>query len=136
MKISLDTSELMKLRLAENVPQKHIDQLTSVLEAKDFNAFAEITMRESNQLHAVCLDTYPPIFYMNETSRLIIKAATALNKASPNTVAYSIDAGFHVFLFTLKENSQKVLDSVKEIQGVDKVIETRIGREGVKILSE
>ncbi len=60
-------------------------------------------MSESNQLHAVCLDTYPPIFYMNETSRMIIKAATSLNSESAR-VAYSIDAGFHVFLFTLREN--------------------------------
>ena len=48
MKISLNTSELMKLRLKENVPQTHIDELTNHLEAKNFKGFAELTMRESN----------------------------------------------------------------------------------------
>ena len=69
MKISLETSGLMKLRLKENVSQYNIDGMKTALESKDFKAFSEITMKESNSLHAVCLDTYPPIFYMNETSR-------------------------------------------------------------------
>ena len=53
--------------------------MKAALEAGDFKLFAEITMKESNSLHAVCLDTYPPIFYMNEISRQIIKTCTILN---------------------------------------------------------
>lgn len=37
---------------------------------KDFATFGKITMQDSNQFHATCLDTYPPIFYMNDISRL------------------------------------------------------------------
>lgn len=74
---------------------------------------------------------------MNETSRLIIKQATALNYASSpnNRVAYSIDAGFHVFLFTIKENLGEVKSAMQGVQGIDKIIETRIGRDGVKSLT-
>lgn len=36
---------------------------------KDFATFGKITMQDSNQFHATCLDTYPPIFYMNDISR-------------------------------------------------------------------
>jgi diphosphomevalonate decarboxylase len=104
MRISLETSPLMRLRLNENLSQSNIDRLSLALESRDFPAFAEITMRESNALHAVCLDTYPPIFYMNETSKQIIKAATAMNSERIR-VAYSIDAGFHVFVFTQKEDA-------------------------------
>lgn len=36
---------------------------------KDFESFGKLTMQDSNQFHATCLDTYPPIFYMNDVSR-------------------------------------------------------------------
>lgn len=36
---------------------------------KDFETFGRITMQDSNQFHSVCLDTFPPIFYMNDISR-------------------------------------------------------------------
>ena len=36
-------------------------------------------VQDSNQFHAVCLDTYPPIFYMNDVSRLIVQLITRLN---------------------------------------------------------
>lgn len=72
---------------------------------------------------------------MNETSRLIIKAATTLNQQSKSPiVAYSIDAGFHVFLFTQKKDAEVVLKAVQGLEGVEKVIQTRIGREGVKMV--
>ncbi len=123
----------MKLRLKENVSQQNIDSMYEALESKNFSAFAEITMKESNALHAVCLDTYPPIFYMNETSRQIIKAATVLNSAGAPRVAYSIDAGFHVFVFTHKDNADEVLTTMQKIDGIDHIIQTRIGKEGVKL---
>ena len=41
----------------------------------------EITMRDSNNFHSVCLDTYPPIFYLNSTSNTIIKLISKINEA-------------------------------------------------------
>ena len=46
---------------------------------KDFQTFAKLTMQDSNQFHAICLDTYPPITYMNDTSRRIISLITKYN---------------------------------------------------------
>ena len=74
------------------------------MEAQDFHTFSEVVMRESNQLHAICLDTLPAIFYMNQTSRNLVNLVRDINAGQAdkrNIVAYSIDAGFHVFLFTM-----------------------------------
>ncbi len=46
---------------------------------KDFETFAVLTMKDSNQFHAVCLDTFPPIFYLNDTSKRIISLVNAIN---------------------------------------------------------
>jgi hypothetical protein len=49
---------------------------------KDFDTFADITMKDSNQFHAVCLDTFPPNVYMNDTSHTIVNLIHAYNTAS------------------------------------------------------
>lgn len=132
MALSMKNSELLKLRLEHKLPDLHTAQIKEALVAKDFPRFAELTIRESNQLHAVCLDTYPPIFYMNQTSKLIANTVKALNQ--PETIAaYSCDAGFHVFVFTLAENQQRVHDTISEAAGdrLERIICTSVDQEGV-----
>ena len=109
MKLSLETSELLKLRLENDLPSKHITELKKALQDKDFNTFSKVTIQESNQLHAICLDTLPALFYMNQSSKHIANLVRDLNAAQDdNIAAYSIDAGFHVQVFTLKVNAEKV----------------------------
>ena len=130
----METSELLKLRLENELPQKHISQVKESLIQKDFHKFAEVVMRESNQLHAICLDTLPAIFYMNNTSKLIVNTIRDLNtEYQQNIAAYSIDAGFHVFVFTLKEQNQLVKSRIETIAGqqLERIIETEIDRSGV-----
>ena len=45
---------------------------TQAINKRDFSTFAELTMRDSNSFHAVCLDTFPPCVYMNQASPSII----------------------------------------------------------------
>lgn len=54
--------------------------MTEAIRKKDFAAFAELTMKDSNQFHATCLDTYPPIFYLNHVSQQIISLVHRYNK--------------------------------------------------------
>ena len=61
---------------------------------KNFESLAEVTMRDSNMLHAICQDTYPPIFYLNETSHALINFVTQFNQLSKEIkLAYTFDAG-------------------------------------------
>ena len=54
---------------------------TAILE-KDFDALAELTMKDSNNFHAVCRDTFPTINYLNETSEFIIRCVENMNSLS------------------------------------------------------
>ena len=47
---------------------------------KRFDQFAELTMKDSNSLHACCQDTYPPLCYLNDTSRAIMELVHHINE--------------------------------------------------------
>ncbi len=72
-------------------------------------------MKESNQLHAVCLDTKPPLFYMSDATKAIIERVEAINEAQGHhVIAYTVDAGSNIFLITLsayQEHAVGLLDS-------------------------
>lgn len=71
---------------------------------------------------------------MNNTSRLIVNCVRDLNaEAKENIACYSIDAGFHVFVFTLTKDIEKVKAKIMETvsEQLERVIETDIDTEGV-----
>ncbi|XVF41317.1 hypothetical protein PTKIN_Ptkin01aG0270900 [Pterospermum kingtungense] len=67
MRESVETSLLLQHRAKEVVPKRTL-QMEEAIKNRDFTSFAQLTCADSNQFHAICLDTYPPIFYMNDTS--------------------------------------------------------------------
>lgn len=109
MKESVATSELLKYR-ANHVVPKRIENCIDAILRKDFQKFAEITMKDSNQFHAVCLDSYPPITYMSDTSHHIASLIHAFNDSlNEIKVAYTFDAGQNACLFLLEKNAPLVL---------------------------
>lgn len=104
METSKRTSELLTHRAA-SIVDKRMDAIKAAYLAKDFATFGEITMKDSNQFHATCLDTYPPIFYMNDTSHDIIRLVHVINNHYGKVVAaYTFDAGPNAVIYTLKEH--------------------------------
>ncbi|XP_075246072.1 uncharacterized protein LOC142339727 [Convolutriloba macropyga] len=107
MQRSVETSELLKERL-EIVP-KRLSELKLAIEEKDFEQFGVICMKESNQLHAICLDTYPPIRYLNTQSFELIDTIHAFNDHYGNVLAsYSFDAGANAFVFFEEQSKPKL----------------------------
>ncbi|KAJ6794301.1 diphosphomevalonate decarboxylase MVD2, peroxisomal-like [Iris pallida] len=67
MRDTVETSPLLQHRAKVVVPTR-ILQMEEAIRSRDFESFAKLTCSDSNQFHAVCMDTSPPIFYMNDTS--------------------------------------------------------------------
>lgn len=84
MKTSVETSEFLQYRAAKIVPHR-ADEMVDAIKNKNFQKFAQLTMQDSNQFHSVCLDTYPPCFYLNDTSRTIIELIHHYNKFKGET---------------------------------------------------
>jgi diphosphomevalonate decarboxylase len=108
MQTTVKTSDLFQWRIKEVVPKRFEEMKKSIVE-KDFPTFAELTMKDSNSFHATCLDSYPPIFYLNDTSKKIIKLVHAINEYYGEIVAaYTFDAGPNAVIYYLEENESKV----------------------------
>lgn len=105
MSTSVATSTLLQHRIASVVPERMVAIEEAYL-AKDFAKFGALTMKDSNSFHAVCMDTYPPIFYMNDVSRMVVRIVHAYNAwASELRAAYTFDAGPNAVLYTLEQHA-------------------------------
>ena len=103
MSTSVATSELL-LHRAASVVSKRMEAIEKAFLDKDFDGFGRLTMSDSNQFHATCLDTYPPIFYMNDVSRSVVRLVHAYNAwAGQVRAAYTFDAGPNAVLYTLDD---------------------------------
>ncbi|XP_055776963.1 diphosphomevalonate decarboxylase-like [Salvelinus fontinalis] len=113
MQTSVETSSLLKHR-ADSVVPARMKEMIEAVHKRDFTAFAELTMKDSNQFHATCLDTYPPIFYLNDVSRHVINLVHRYNRHYRETkVAYTFDAGPNAVIYTLQQNVEEFVQVVK-----------------------
>lgn len=101
METSRKTSLLLQHRAA-HIVEGRLAEIERAFLNKDFETFGRITMQDSNQFHAVCMDTYPPIFYMNDVSKSIIKLVHVFNDFYGGVrAAYTFDAGPNAVIYTL-----------------------------------
>uniref|UniRef100_A0A8C5LL18 Diphosphomevalonate decarboxylase n=1 Tax=Jaculus jaculus TaxID=51337 RepID=A0A8C5LL18_JACJA len=113
MQTSVETSALLKFR-AEAVVPARMTEMTRYIKERDFHGFAQLTMKDSNQFHATCLDTFPPISYLNDTSRRIIQLVHRFNAHHGQTkVAYTFDAGPNAVIFTLDDTVAEFVAAVR-----------------------
>ncbi|KYQ59823.1 Diphosphomevalonate decarboxylase [Trachymyrmex zeteki] len=109
MKRCIETSQLVQHRIMHVVPERANKMQQAIVE-KDYKNFAELTMKDSNQFHAVCLDTYPPCIYMNNISNNIMNFVHSYNDAVNDVkVAYTYDAGPNATLYLLEKDVPAVI---------------------------
>jgi diphosphomevalonate decarboxylase len=113
MTTSVNTSQLLDFR-AKKVVAPRLAKIEEAYKNRDFVTFGQLTMQDSNQFHATCLDTYPPIFYMNDVSRDVINFVHRYNSAMGKiTAAYTFDAGPNAVIWVEKENTQFLLSCLR-----------------------
>jgi diphosphomevalonate decarboxylase len=116
MQRTVETSALLQHRIKHVVPER-MRIISDAIRTRDFDAFARVTMQDSNQFHAVALDTDPPIFYMNDVSRAIVAVITEYNRASVAAggklkAAYTYDAGPNAVIYAPKENMREIVELI------------------------
>eukprot|EP01128_Nolandella_sp_AFSM9_P012241 TRINITY_DN9089_c0_g1_i1.p1 TRINITY_DN9089_c0_g1~~TRINITY_DN9089_c0_g1_i1.p1 ORF type:complete len:398 (-),score=91.53 TRINITY_DN9089_c0_g1_i1:223-1416(-) len=111
MQTTVATSGLVEYR--KTLIPTRLLEFEAAIASKDWKAFAELTMKDSNQFHAVCLDTYPPIFYMNDVSRKIVSVLTKYNALfDVPRAAYTFDAGPNAVIYCLPEHKAEITSVV------------------------
>ncbi len=132
--ITSSTSPLFKVRpkLAEHSISAAID----FVKRRDFQGLGEIVMRDSNNMHAAMMDSWPPIMYLRDPSREIIDGIEELNSDEGRIVAaYTFDAGPNPHILTQKSHLGKVETLLNKSRSVKKLLKSVTGR-GPKITEE
>lgn len=115
MQLTVKTSTLFQHRISNVVPGR-VEEMKKAIKDKNFHQFAEITMKDSNQFHACCQDTYPPIRYMNDLSWSIVRMVHKLNDFyGTNRFAYTYDAGPNACIYLLKDDVDEFLNLVNHL---------------------
>jgi diphosphomevalonate decarboxylase len=125
MKRTVDTSTLYPKRI-EDLKTTLKTVKTAIL-AKDSPVLFQAIMCESNNMHAVMLDAWPPVMYLNDVSKQIISAIYELNLDGVKA-GYTFDAGPNAHVFTLEPYVLRVTKILKEISEVKKIIVCRVGQ--------
>ncbi|CAD6198201.1 unnamed protein product [Caenorhabditis auriculariae] len=133
MRRSVETSALLPHRALVVVPQR-VEKLSKAFEERDFETLATVIMQDSNQFHAICLDSHPPLKYLSESSWDFMVMVQEFNDSMGAVLAaYTFDAGPNACVFLEKTSvanfikfanerfclPQKGLDEVREDYEID-----------------
>jgi diphosphomevalonate decarboxylase len=126
MEITTRTSALYLERVKSR--PKILTLMRRAILKRNLPAFLELTMRESSHMHAVMLDTFPPIIYLNDISREIMASVHEFNSGKGKTCAgYTFDAGPTAHVYTEEKYVKEVVRMLRGIRGVQKTIVCRAG---------
>lgn len=113
MKRTKETSELIKYR-CDVIVSKRIEELKKALKEKNFEKLCEITMKDSNEFHSTCLDSYPPIHYLSNDSYKIIDIIHIINEYYEKTIfGYTFDAGPNAVILTENNNINLLIQIIQ-----------------------
>lgn len=110
MRRTCETSTLLKHRIESVVPER-IKQIKKAYSTKSFEDLARVIMADSNQFHAVCLDSAPPIRYLNDSSWHLIEIVEKFNQTEVKA-AYTFDAGPNACVIVQKKDVSSFITTI------------------------
>lgn len=134
MEVTTRTSTLYPERVKSR--PKILSLMRRAILKRDLPAFLELTMRESSHMHAVMLDSFPPIIYLNDISRDIMSGVHEFNRKKGKICAgYTFDAGPNAHIYTTDEHAEEIEAMLRSIHGIQRMMVCQPGN-GPRKLSE
>ncbi len=128
----IHTSPFFEKRLQE-LPDR-IKRVTQGLEGKNLSTLGPAIEEDALSMHQVMQTQNPPLLYWNEGTKKIMKAAGDWRKEGI-PVYFTIDAGPNVHLICEAKDETKVLERVREVNGVQQIIVNKPAR-GARLATE
>ncbi len=117
---TVTTSPFISARLRA-IPSR-LDRCKKALQKKDICALGEVIEEDCLDMHHVMQTQVPPLTYWNDTTRMIIEATQVWRKMGI-PVYFTIDAGPNVHLICEGKNEQLVIEKLKALSGIERVIQ-------------
>jgi len=106
-----------------------LESAEEAVDARDFETLRRVTESNCLRMHASAMAAEPGLIYWNPTTLRVIQALRARRtEGALRETMFTIDAGPHVKLFTPTKRSDEVADWVIEVDGVEDVLRTGVGR--------
>lgn len=130
MKRTVDTSIFYDAWI-QNIP-KDLQEIKEGIQARDFEKVGDIAEANCLKMHATTLGAHPPFTYWQSVTMNVMQ--TIWQMRSDGVLAYfTIDAGPNVKVLYLPEDEEKVLQTLRNIDGVSEVIVSKVG-DGISYL--
>src|SRR3989338_669870 len=114
--------------------QDKIEKMKKIIAKKDFASFGELLENECLEFHSILFTSQPPlIMWQAETLALFKEVMDMRNNGLPAYV--TINTGHNVHIITLPKYQKDVMEKIKELNFVKKILLTKIGGKPV-ILDE
>ena len=105
---------------------KDFDAALRAVQARDFDALAQVAEHSSMKLHALTLTSQPPIVYWAPATVAALHVVRELRNSGTSVFA-SIDAGPQVKAFSAPDDADDVAAALAQVPGIERVIRCGIG---------
>ncbi|WUR03564.1 diphosphomevalonate decarboxylase (MVD) [Vairimorpha necatrix] len=111
-----ETSFFYKERL--NRVDEKIFLCQEYIKTRDHQSLFKLIMRESNEIHAIMFESYPPIRYISDKGYEIMERIHDFNKDEVK-MAYTFDAGTNPFIFVLEKDLNEAKEYFKDYEMIE-----------------